>query len=188
MNDAHPYLIALYQALQHGYELPENISREQYHYIKDHKDEDKALSGFVGFGVSFGGKWFDGYAFDRQGRNYALEAKKHTMKIWQGIKNSTFTCLDYKDVYIPENAVIYCDPPYKGTTAYKGMKEIDYQEFWQYMRELSKTHKVFVSEETAPTDFECIWQKEVRRTLDRNKSNQFIRTEKLWIYKGEHDD
>lgn len=70
-NDLHPYLIAMYQALQNGYDLPENISEEQYRYIREHKDEDKALTGFVGFGCSFGGRWFGSYARDKNGVNYA---------------------------------------------------------------------------------------------------------------------
>ena len=58
----------------------DNLSKEEYYYIKEHKDENKVLTGFVGFGCSFGGKWFGGYARNRVGRNYCLEAKKHTMK------------------------------------------------------------------------------------------------------------
>lgn len=182
LNDSQPYLIELYKALQNGYELPEEVTREQYHYIKDHKDEDKALSGFVGFECSFGGKWFGGYAFNKNGRNYAVEGKKSITRIFEGIKNATFICSDYKDVKIPKNAVVYCDPPYEGTTAYANSKNFNSEEFWQYMREIGKKHTVFISEEKAPSGFKCIWQKEVRRTLDVNKQNMPVRIEKLWVY------
>ena len=64
-NDNQPYLIALFKALQDGYDLPEVITEEDYHYVKDHKDENPALTGFVGFACSFGGKWFGGYARDK---------------------------------------------------------------------------------------------------------------------------
>lgn len=184
LNDKHEYLIAMYRALQDGYELPENISKEEYYEIKANKDRDKALAGFVGFGCSFGGKWFGGYGTNRAGRNYCLEAKKHTHNLWGGIKDATFTCLDYRDVEIPENAVVYADPPYAGTTGYSTSKGFDYNEFWGYMRELSKTHTVFISEEKAPDDFECVWSKEVKRVLDVNKSNIKPKVEKLFIYKG----
>lgn len=86
LNDKHEYLIEMYKALQNGYELPENLSKEEYQDIKANKDRDKALTGFVGFGCSFVGKWFGGHAQNRAGRNYCLEAKKHTMKLWDGIK------------------------------------------------------------------------------------------------------
>lgn len=61
-----------------------------------------------------------------------------------------------------------------------------WSEFWNYMRKLSKTHTVFISEEKAPDDFECIWSKEVKRVLDVNKSNIQPKVEKLFIYKGEN--
>lgn len=81
-------------------------------------------------------------------------------------------------------AVVYCDPPYKGTTGYTTSKNFNHKEFWEYMRELSKTHKVFISEESAPDDFECIWSKEIRRTLNSNQSNRPKKTEKLFVWKG----
>ena len=62
LNDKHEYLIELLNGVKHGYDLPESISVDDYKYIKEHKDEDKVLAGFVGFGCSFGGKWFGGYA------------------------------------------------------------------------------------------------------------------------------
>ena len=55
-NDVHPYLIAMWKGLQNGWTPPDAISKEEYQYIKAHKDENPALTGFVGFGCSFGGK------------------------------------------------------------------------------------------------------------------------------------
>lgn len=57
-NDKQEYLISLYKAVQNGWLPPEELTEEEYKYIKNHKDENKALTGFVGFGCSFGGKWF----------------------------------------------------------------------------------------------------------------------------------
>lgn len=182
LNDKHEYLIAMYKALQNGYELPESLTKEEYDNIKANKDKDKALTGFVGFGCSFGGKWFAGYAKNNDKSNYCLQAKKHTMKLWNGIKDAEFVCKDYRDVEIPKNAIVYCDPPYMNTTQYSNSKNFDYNEFWEYMRQLSKDHIVFISEENAPEDFEYIWQKEICRTLDSNKKNQPKRVEKLFIY------
>ena len=48
-NDNHKYLVALWQALQDGYELPEVISEQAYKSIREHKDDNPALTGFVGF-------------------------------------------------------------------------------------------------------------------------------------------
>ena len=184
LNDAHPYLISLYKALQEGYELPNNVTREQYNWIRAHKDLDPALSGFVGFGCSFGGRWFGGYAIGKradgvQERNYCNEGKRETLRTFCGVSNAEFYNLDYRAVPIPDNSIIYCDPPYNGTTGYSTGK-FNSDEFWDYVRGLSSTHKVFVSEESAPKDFECIWEKKVTRTLDRNKNNQPSKIERVF--------
>lgn len=75
LNDKHEYLIELLNGVKNGYELPDYISEEQYKYIREHKDKDKILTGFVGFGCSFGGKWFGGYARNKTGTNYAAQSK-----------------------------------------------------------------------------------------------------------------
>ena len=76
-----------------------------------------------------------------------------------------------------------CDPPYFNTTKYSKGMSIDYTEFWDYMRELSKSNIVFISEEQAPDDFISIFEKQQQRTVDRNKDNIKISTEKLFVHK-----
>lgn len=182
LNDKHEYLIALLKGIQVGYELPENISKESYQYIRTHLDEDKVLSGFVGFGCSFGGKWFGGYAKNQTNRNYASESKKSLLKDMATLMDAEFICKDYRDVELPDGCVVYADPPYNGTTGY-GNEKFDSDIFWDYMREISKNHIVFISEQNAPDDFVSIWERQLTRTLDRNKNNQFKATEKLFVHK-----
>ena len=179
-NDKHEYLIAMWQGVQNGYELPNTITREQYYDIKANQDRDKCLTGFVGFGCSFGGKWWGGLAANKRGENYCAGANTSISKDLKGLMNVTFTCLDYRDVKIPDGAVVYADPPYIGTTRYSTGK-FDSNAFWDYMRKLSKTHVVLISEESAPEDFTCIWEKGVTRSIDVNKNNQPKKTEKLFI-------
>ena len=181
LNDKHKYLIDMFNGVKGGYQLPEYVSEEQYKYIREHKDEDPVLTGFVGFGCSFGGKWFGGYARNKTGTNYALQSKKSLMKDINTLMNARFICEDYRNVYLPDNCVIYADPPYNGTTGY-GKEKFDSQAFWEYAREISKDHLVFVSEQSAPQDFESIWDKPFTRTLDVNKENQFVVTEHLYVH------
>ena len=185
-NDAHQYLIALLQGVQNGYELPDCISEEQYEYVKSHKDEDKVLTGFVGFGSSFGGKFFGGYGrsvkYDLQKRSHALESKHALLRDNERLKNAAVICRDYRDVELPAGCVIYADPPYDGTTQYGGLP-FDSEAFWRYARAVSKDHIMFISEMSAPADFVSIWEQPVKRTLDKDKSNQFTATEKLFIHK-----
>lgn len=183
-NDKHPYLIAMWRGLQRGYNLPDSIDAEQYKYIREHKDIDPVLTGFVGFGCSFGGKWFGGYAKNATGTNYAAQSKRSVLKDLQGLMSAEFINLDYRQVPIPQGAVVYADPPYANTTGY-GKEKFDSSEFWSCMRLLATTgHKVFISEQAAPSDFVCIWEKPFTRTLDRNKQNQFKVYERLFTYGG----
>lgn len=174
----------MWQALQKGFELPDSISAEDYKYIREHKALNPPLAGFVGFGCSFGGKWFGGYARNATGTNYAAQSKRSVLKDLPGLMGVEFTNLDYRQVPIPLGAVVYADPPYANTTGY-GKEKFDSAEFWSCMRLLATTgHTVFISEQTAPPDFVCVWKKEFTRTLDRNKNNQFKVYERLYTYGG----
>jgi DNA adenine methylase len=185
LNDKHPYLIALLKGVQSGYSLPDSISEEEYQFIRNNKDLVPALTGFVGFGCSFGGKWFGEYARNKGGTNYAAQSKRSLLKDMATLTDAEFICGDYRDMAIPQGAVIYADPPYNNTTGYSGGK-FDTAEFWLYMRLLAETgHMVFVSEQEAPPEWVCIWEKPFRRTLDRNKNNQFVVMEKLFTYGGD---
>lgn len=181
LNDKHPYLIAMWKGLQNGWRPPDTITKKEYYYIKEHKDENPALTGFVGFGCSFGGKWFGGLAANKRGDNYCARAERSLLKDFEGVKDANFTCLDYRDVIVPNNAIVYADPPYIGVTGYS-LGRFDHEEFWEYMRNLSQRCTVFISEQTAPDDFEIVWEQEVTRQLDYNKNNSPIVTEKLYIY------
>lgn len=182
-NDNHEYLIALLQGVQNGYQLPSIVTEDQWRYVKEHKEEDKILTGFVGFTCSFGGRFFEGYARSHQTkRNYALEGKKALERDNEFLKNVKFICKDYRDVYLPDGCVIYADPPYNGTKQY-GNKLFNSSEFWEYAEMISKTHLMFISELNAPDNFVSIWSKPITRTLDRNKDNYFKSVENLFIHK-----
>ena len=105
------------------------------------------------------------------------------MKDISGLINAEFSCLDYKDVIIPKGSVVYADPPYAKTTGYdKIVGEFNHEEFWEYMRKISKDNIVLISEYTMPDDFECIWKKNIKCTLNNKQVTD--KTEKLFIYRG----
>lgn len=184
LNDKHSYLIALLKAAQSGHGFPNAISEDEYRYIRDNKDKDPALAGFAGFGCSFGGIWFTGYARSKRGDNYAATFKKSLLDTMEKLKNAEIMCGDYRDVPLPPHSVIYADPPYKGTEGYRGVGRFDSEAFWEYMRQIARDgHTVFISEMNAPSDFKCIWQKETWRTCGTS-NNTLKATEKLFIYNG----
>ena len=57
--------------------------------------------------------------------------------------------LSYEQVPIPENAVIYCDIPYKATNTY--LSSFDYDAFYTWAR--NQKQDVFISEYSMPDDF-----------------------------------
>jgi len=186
LNDKHKYLVALLKAVQNGWVPPDTVTEQQYRHVKDHRDENPALTGFVGFACSFGGKFFGGYARDNKGgTNYARQGKNSLLRDMSTLMNAEISCQDYSDVVIPENAVIYADPPYSKTTGYTTGK-FDSDTFWEYARQTSQSHLMLISEQNAPSDFIPIWEKPFTRTLDVNKKNQFKVTEKLFVHECQY--
>ena len=95
----------------------------------------------------------------------------------QGVE---FRSGDYKNLQIPGESIIYCDPPYRNTDArYK--RGLNHDEFWQWCRErVYDGHKVYISEYQAPEDFVKVWEKPLRNNMSADKRKA---TEKLFIYK-----
>jgi len=180
-SDINKYLISMYNSLQNGWIPPKSVSEEEYNYIKNNKEEDLALAGFVGFGCSFGGKFFGGYARDkRKKEDFAFTASNSLINQLPKIKNVEFFCGNYL-CFAPINYIIYCDPPYVGTTKYSN-ESFDHELFWKTMRKWSKNNIVFISEYVAPNDFECVLEIPTRTDM-RNKNNNLIpRVEKLFKY------
>jgi len=184
-NDINPYLVACAEALSNGWLPPKTISEKMYYDVKYRKDAyDKALVGYIGFQLSYGAKWFDAYRKDNIGtRDYSLEAYDHIKKQTSKLKGIKFYNLDYRQVPIPANSIIYCDPPYRFTTAYKSNQaKLDYTVFWQWCRTKSKEgHYVYISEYNHPADFKCIWQKEILKNLADAECRETA-IEKLVVY------
>lgn len=180
-SDVNPYIIALYKALQNGWVPPSIVSKEEYITIKENKEFYPAeLVAFVGYGCSFGGKWFNGYAACAKGINYADQSKRSVLKQLESMMNVDLRVCNYYELQIPPNSIIYCDPPYASTTDYKAVDTFDSQAFFEWCREKRKEgHTVFVSEYQASDDFTCVFEKTVSNPLS-DKNRKAARTEKLF--------
>ena len=181
-NDINEYLVALLIALRDGYVPPTNVSKELYYAIKSKPQEyPKELVGFVGFLCSFGGKWWGGYAFDKKGTNYAERGSRCLVKQAKNFDGIVFKCGSYLELEIPENSLIYCDPPYANTCRYKD--DFNHDIFWDWcMAQTKSGHTVFISEYNAPNDFVCV--KEIQHKTILDKNSQYPRIEKLFRYKA----
>lgn len=181
-SDINRDIVEYWIALQNGWEPPSHLSRQEYNSLK--KAEPSPLRTFAGFGCSFGGKWFGGYA---QGSydDYATVARRTSLKKVSHFQYTQFHVCDYRDWEIEPGYVIYCDPPYENTLSY-GNYTLDHDIFWDTMEAWSKLGAiVFVSELIAPSNWKPIWTVERRvGYLDSLNGQKEMKTDSLWVYDG----
>ena len=192
-SDNHKHLIALFQNLGKLSKLPNFITKDHYDDVRScfntgSKKFPDWYIGAVGFLASYNGRFFDGgYSGLRKTkiktiRNYYDEAKRNLMEQIPHLSGIDFRHCDYmaysSDDY--RGCLFYCDPPYKDTKKYGTSKNFDYDKFWSWAERMSENNIVLVSEHQAPNDWKCIWEHEVKRTIDNAKSVKAV--EKLYIY------
>ena len=168
-NDTAKYAVALLSALGNGWVPPSEMDEETYQQIKAKPDLfHPALVGFAMYSCSYAGKAWGGYARgnDAKGnpRNFAAEQARHLLKQAVGLRGVIWSTKSYSDLDIPEGSTIYCDPPYRGTTGYRGAFDHDF--FWSWCKNKAKTCRVFVSEYEG--DGDVVWQKTVTNSLTKD--------------------
>lgn len=180
--DKHVYLIKALELIKNDpYDIPDLITENDYQKAKTEMKID-GITGFVGFAMSFGGKWFGGYRRDVAGTKGCIEnmktqsrrSKQSAIKQSQNLKDVILQACDYKklnNLNIPPKSIIYCDPPYANTTKYK--HSFNHDEFFAWCLNMSNLgHTVFVSEYSAPESFECVWEKEIVSSLTKNTGSK----------------
>lgn len=158
--------------------FPEECSFEHYAEVREQRKLKTSkyptwyIAG-IGYFASYGGRYFDGgYGRDSKGgRNIYNERLAYARKQAPLLKDITFNALDYRYYDSYTDCVFYLDPPYKGTKTYNGKSGFDYDDFYDFVRRLSKRNYVFVSEYYMPEDFKCIWSKE-RKVLQKSDRKQ----------------
>lgn len=142
-TDACVPLIGLYRAVQAGWDPPTHVDEATYRAARNLPDTDP-MKAFCGFGCSFGGRFFEGYA--RGGcRSYADTTRRVLHA--QIPVCSEFAAVDFFDVHPrPLDGVLYLDPPYAGTKSYSRTPRLDHARFVERVREWSAFAPVFVSE------------------------------------------
>lgn len=169
-NDLHKELIALHKAVQEGWIPPSSISELEYKEIKNSNEVSDYLKAFVGFGCSFAGRYFEGYA--RGGRqNYASGSANSLLKKHTTMQDVVFTTGNYSDIEIPNSSLIYCDIPYKSSTKKYKYGWFQHETFYLWAKEMKdKGHTVLVSEylQNIPEGWVVEWQYESKMSV-RNK-------------------
>ena len=172
-SDIHPDLIMMLQEGQTGKFVPPMTVTEELHKSLKHAPPS-ALRAFVGFSYSFRGSFFGG--FDHHRRHLYQESFRQLMRLCY---NVTFYHCNYSQWYDIHDALIYCDPPYEGTSAC-GAEDFDTPAFWEQCRKwVAQNNIVFVSEYKAPKDFYPVWSM-CRTDVDNKTSVQ----ENLFVLEG----
>tara|TARA_R110000782_G_scaffold201001_1_gene289773 strand:+ start:129 stop:848 length:720 start_codon:yes stop_codon:yes gene_type:complete len=191
--DFNKYLIDFFNEFKNGWTPPEHVTKEEYYDIKENKENDTKMTLWAGICCSYGGKWFGGWINDykenrrlKNGRlpNHQKESRNGVLKQLPKIQGVEFIHSSYQDLEIPLNSLIYCDPPYEGTTKYKD--DFNHLEFWEWCRQKTKEgHQVYISEYNAPKDFKCIKEVLTNTQLGNGSNTGNIKkTDKLFVYCG----
>lgn len=182
-NDYNFHMVQLLdQVGNHGWLPPETMNEKEWKVISKWKAKDgidkegpeAALYAFAATGPTFGSTWFGAWAKDYEGKEGTRyrQARDAAAKDAPGLKGVKFYHRsngggDYRNLtrndLIPPESVIYCDPPYVGTTGYSGAKETikvgesssknewKAHEFWKWADKLVDAgHTVYVSEYSGP--------------------------------------
>lgn len=160
--DINPHLISALIDIRDNVDiLPDELSEDNYKLIKG--TEVKSINSWLRFVCSFGGKFDNGYAREKgsDDTTFCGYGKRNALKQSPNIQNVDFLCDSFENLSF-ENSLIYCDPPYKGTSSYK-TNPFPYEKFYEWCKEMkSKGNLIFISEYEMPSEFKEIWQGEIK--------------------------
>ncbi len=184
-SDANPALISMWKAVQNGWVPPEIVTEEEYKQARHLPDTDPRKT-FIGFGCSFAGKYFGGYARNAKNFNYAAAVKRGVLRKAQYLHGVIFETKDYRDTNCKEGDTYYADPPYANTTQYKGAPDkFCSKTFWEHMTYLSnKGVRVFVSEYAAPDDWVSVLDCSTTLGLRTKTGGNEKRVDRLFVHRN----
>lgn len=177
-NDYHYELIAMWRAFQNGWIPPVDISEDDYKHIKVSGSPE--MKSFVGFGCSYSGKYWGGYARGGGKRNYAQNALNSSLRKMKTMQDVDFQNVSYEDLKIPIGALVYCDIPYYGTTGYS-VGSFNHIDFYHWAK---RTQGVVVSEylKNVPEEAYVIWTHESRKDIRNKKGEQESTAEVVFTF------
>ncbi len=190
INDKEPLIIEFHKHIASG----GKIELEYEDYYKDlepiynefkkgnYGDTPLGVVGYVAYQCSFGGMKFRTFARDKlekgRKRDYFKGGLSSLLKK-QNYKNTKILNLDFRDVQIPKNSLIYCDPPYKSTNGYS--VEFDNAFFENYINELSKDNIVIISEYSKLENTDIYYSFEFTRGMRSGKNKENVTVKELLL-------
>lgn len=194
LADASPDLVLLWCHALLGGTFPETMSHDEWKAWRNYP-EPCVMRAFAGFGMSFGGRWFEGFARDTtntlpDGRQNTGEPRRSIARKAERMAGARVLCRDYRDFDPTPDHVIYCDPPYAGTKTYGAVEPFDHDQFWRVAQEWAELGAlVLVSEYAAPAGWVPVWEHVRDVSIARTARGQEA-TERLyrWAPDGTVDD
>lgn len=182
--DSNPHvidaLITIRDKVNHIPKTNKEFTEQDYANLRT--DQSYEFFGFASFAYSYSGKFMGGWCRDGKGlRDYVKEAYDNAVKQSPSLQFVQLHHSKYNELNIPPNSLIYCDPPYEGTTKYKDA--FNHELFWDWCRKMAKEgHIVFVSEYNAPKDFVEVFSMQVNSSLEKDTGSKKA-VEKLFMCK-----
>ena len=160
---------ALIDIRDNAEELPDSVSEE--YFVSLSGTPPGKITSWIRCACAYGGRFGNGYARQvsnpRYKKTIAQEGFNNALKQSPKIQSVQFICDSYENLSF-ENTLIYCDPPYAGTSGYK-TGAFNHDKFFDWCREQAKKNIVFVSEYNAPDDFIEVWQGEIKTNFASNR-------------------
>jgi len=192
--DANPYLIAFWKAAQKGW-VPRDFTRDEYEKVKASGGAGLPPEQVFWYATAhcISRKWFDTY-WERDtaspryyGLGFAGEFWRSVARQLPFLGSVKFVHSDYRALGYPKNSIVYCDPPYAGSTDPSSYANgLNHGEFWEFYSRLSRHCRVFVSERRAPEDWLEIWGREIQISCNQlnSKGRASARAaEKLFVHR-----
>jgi len=182
-SDVNADLMALWVAVARGWKPPA-ATRGAYKAAMSGAGAPEARA-FFGFGAAFGGTWGGGYS-----EVSAEQTRGSLARYAPVLRGVEFRTGDYAALgadLLPDGWLIYCDPPYQGTTGYSAVGAFDSARFWAWVRVMSARNIVYVSELGAPEDFRIVGEWKANAVFARtNRTNRTTasRMERLYRWAG----
>lgn len=178
-SDLNQPLHNLVTAVRSGWMPPEHLHEEEFLRIRERRHEvDDPLVCYAGQCCTFGGMWFGSYARDwepegQSARRPVKAARARLLKLVAETRSTEFRLCGYEDVDVRPGDLIYCDPPYRGTTHSYPVPPFDTDAFFDWTRWATRQGaKVVVSEYDAPADFQLLWSRDRPNKLGRSNNTR----------------
>ena len=135
------------------------------------------------------GVWFGGFHtinFNKgKGKAAPYASRKTFQETCSMVRDVDFHHCSYADWNDLSDMLIYCDPPYAGTSTncYRD-KDFDHMEFWKWATGMSRLNRIFVSEMSAPEDWKSIWSLSRSWNGDFKHKELIKKTEHLFVHES----